>query len=65
MVAILRDKLYAECTQLVSEYDPQPPFHAGFFKTAPPDVREAMVNLLDGFTKKADALASKQKRVRS
>ena len=65
MVAILRDKLYAECTQLVSEYDPQPPFHAGSLKTAPPDVREAMVNLLDGFTKKADALASRQNGVRS
>lgn len=60
MVAILRDQLYAECTQLVSEYDPNPPFHAGSLKTAPPDVREAMVNLLEDFTKRANALATKQ-----
>ncbi len=60
MVAILRDKLYAECTQLVSEYDPNPPFHAGSLKTAPPEVREAMMNLLEGFARKADALASRQ-----
>ena len=60
MVALLRDKLYAECTQLVSEYDPNPPFHSGSLKTAPPDVREAMVNLLEDFTKKASALAARQ-----
>ena len=57
MVAILRDRLYAECTQLVSEYDPDPPFHAGSMKTAPAEVKTAMVELLSGFTKKAEALA--------
>ena len=61
MVAELRDPIYAECTQLVSEYDPDPPFHAGSMKTAPAEVRTAMVQLLSGFTKKAEALAAAQK----
>ena len=58
MVAELRDPLYAECTQLVSEYDPDPPFHAGSMKTAPAGVKTAMVELLAGFTKKAEMLAA-------
>ncbi len=29
MVAELRDRTYAECCQLMSEYDPDPPFNAG------------------------------------
>jgi hypothetical protein len=36
MVAELRDRTYAECCQLMSEYDPDPPFSAGSMKTAPP-----------------------------
>ena len=60
MVGILRGQLYAESTQLVAEYDPNPPFHAGSLKTAPPEVREAMVNMLESFTKKAEALATRQ-----
>lgn len=58
MVAELRDRTYAECSQLVSEYDPDPPFNAGSMKTAPAEVRTAMVQLLAGFTKKAEELAA-------
>lgn len=58
MVAELRDRTYAECTQLMSEYDPQPPFHAGSLKTAPPEVKSAMMELISGFKKKAEALAA-------
>lgn len=58
MVAELRDKTYAECSQLVSEYDPHPPFNAGSMKTAPAGVKTAMAELLAGFTKKAKALAA-------
>ncbi len=61
MVAELRDPIYAECTQLVSEYDPDPPFNAGSLKTAPAGVKTAMVELLAGFTKKAEALAAAKK----
>ncbi|MGA8134174.1 MAG: DJ-1/PfpI family protein [Pseudomonas gingeri] len=61
MVAELRDQTYAECTQLMSEYDPDPPFNAGSMKTAPPKVKTAMIQLVADFTKKAEALASAAK----
>lgn len=62
MVAELRDRTYAECTQLMSEYDPDPPFNAGSMKIAPPAVRTAMVDMAADFSKKAEALASAHKR---
>ncbi len=58
MVAELRDRTYAECCQLMSEYDPDPPFNAGSMKTAPAGVKAAMLQLTEDFTKKAKALAS-------
>ncbi len=57
MVAELRDRTYAECTQLMSEYDPQPPFNAGSLKTAPRAAREPMVELVAKFRQQAEALA--------
>lgn len=57
MVGELRSAFYAECTQVVCQYDPQPPFHAGSLKTAPPRVKADMVALLSGFSKQAQALA--------
>jgi putative intracellular protease/amidase len=57
MIGKLRSRFYAECTQLVSEYDPHPPFNAGSMKTAPQKVKADMVELLSGFSKKAEALA--------
>lgn len=62
MLAELRDQTYAECTQLVSEYDPHPPFNAGSLQTAPPAVKTAMVALLAGFTKQAEALGRAARR---
>ncbi len=61
MVAELRDRIYAECTQLMSEYDPHPPFDAGSMKTAPPLVKSAMIELVADFSKKAEALAGMTK----
>ncbi|HUI80143.1 MAG TPA: DJ-1/PfpI family protein [Bryobacteraceae bacterium] len=61
MVAELRDRVYAECCQLMSEYDPDPPFHAGSMKTAPAEVKAPMVQLLAEFVKKAEALAAAKK----
>lgn len=58
MVAELRSPFYAQCTQLVSEYDPQPPFNAGSLQTAPPRVKADMVALLAGFSKEAEKLAA-------
>lgn len=57
MIAELRSRFYAECTQLVSEYDPHPPFNSGSLKTAPPRVKADMTQLLSGFTRKAEELA--------
>jgi len=61
MVAELRDRTYAECCQLMSEYDPDPPFHAGSMKTAPAEVKASMVQMLAEFTKKAEELANAKK----
>jgi putative intracellular protease/amidase len=58
MVAEMRDRTYAECTQLMSEYDPQPPFNAGSLKTAPPEAVKPMMELIAGFRKQAEELAS-------
>lgn len=61
MVAELRDRTYAECCQLMSEYDPHPPFNSGSMKTAPPEVKAPMVQLLTDFVKKSEALAAATK----
>jgi putative intracellular protease/amidase len=58
MVAELRDKTYAECCQLMSEYDPNPPFNSGSLKTAPPLVKTSMTQLLAPFVKQSEALAA-------
>lgn len=57
MVAELRDPTYAQCCQLMSEYDPDPPFNAGSLKTAPPEVRAPMEKMLTDFRQKAEVLA--------
>ncbi len=61
MVAELRGRTYAECCQLMSEYDPDPPFHAGSFRTAPPEVKAPMVRMLADFVKNSEALAAESK----
>lgn len=58
MVAELRGRTYAECTQLMSEYDPHPPFNAGSMKTASAEVRTAMIEMTADFTRHAQALAA-------
>ena len=57
MVAEMRDRAYAECCQLMGEYDPHPPFNAGSLKTAPPEVVKPMMELIAGFRKQAETLA--------
>ncbi|MFT8234612.1 MULTISPECIES: DJ-1/PfpI family protein [Pseudomonas] len=61
MVAELRDQTYAECAQLMSEDDPEPPFNAGSMKTAPAGVQMAMIDLVADFSTKAAALAAASK----
>lgn len=58
MVAELRSDFYAQCTQLVAEYAPDPPFNAGTLETAPPRVKADMIKLLTEFKHKAEALAN-------
>lgn len=53
MVALLRDRRYAEMTQLLAEYAPQPPFAAGTPRTAPPDVRALVEPMFAGFNDEA------------
>ena len=57
MMAELRDRTYAECTQLMSEYDPQPPFNAGSLATAPEAAKRPMMELIAGFRQQAEALS--------
>ena len=42
MVSKLRNPFYAECAQLLAEYDPHPPFNSGSLHSAPAKVRETM-----------------------
>lgn len=58
LVAELRDRTYAESCQLMNEYDPDPPFHAGSLKTAPPEVRQSTQDLIAGFARQARVLAA-------
>ncbi|WP_241074590.1 DJ-1/PfpI family protein [Achromobacter insuavis] len=62
MIAELRDRTYAECSQLMSEYDPAPPFNAGSMRTAPPAVKKAMIELVADFSRRAEALAHARPR---
>lgn len=62
MVAEMRDRTYAECTQLMSEYDPHPPFNAGSLKTAPQGAVKPMMELIAGFRQQAETLADRYRQ---
>lgn len=57
MVSELRDRFYAECMQLLAEYDPHPPFDSGSTRTAPEKVRATMTPMFDDFRSQARDLA--------
>jgi cyclohexyl-isocyanide hydratase len=46
LVALLRNRTYAEAVQLYLEYDPKPPFNAGSPYTAPKRVKEFLDDML-------------------
>ena len=46
LVALLRNRTYAEAVQLYLEYDPKPPFSAGSPDTAPKRVKEFLDDML-------------------
>lgn len=47
IVALRRDRLYAECTQLGAEYAPEPPFDAGTPTSAPPEAVAIMRSMYE------------------
>jgi cyclohexyl-isocyanide hydratase len=49
MVAIMRDRFYAQTVQLLLEYDPKPPFHAGSPLSAPDSVVAQVRDILASF----------------
>lgn len=55
LVGQLRDKTYAEGVQLLAEYAPDPPYHAGTPDTAPPHVRQMMEAMMVDFVVKIRA----------
>jgi len=57
MVAELRDPDYAQCMQLMCEYDPHPPFTSGSLHAAPAHVRAMMQGMLSPFRGQIDAAA--------
>lgn len=48
LLAELRGETAAKVTQLLLEYDPQPPFNAGSPKTAEPEIVDAVVGMVRG-----------------
>jgi cyclohexyl-isocyanide hydratase len=46
LVALMRNRTYAEAVQLYLEYDPKPPFNAGSPDTAPKRVKEFLDEML-------------------
>jgi cyclohexyl-isocyanide hydratase len=61
MISELRDRFYAECVQLLAEYDPRPPFSSGSPHTAPAKVLETMRPTFDAFRTQARDLARRLK----
>jgi cyclohexyl-isocyanide hydratase len=57
LVARLRDDTYAQGLQLLAEYAPEPPFHAGTPESAPADVRDMMAAMFPKFLADARAAA--------
>jgi putative intracellular protease/amidase len=57
MVAELRDQSYAESVQLLSEYDPHPPFNSGSIDTASTNRTAMMGGMLMPFQAKLQSLA--------
>ncbi|MDY0105424.1 DJ-1/PfpI family protein [Achromobacter sp.] len=49
IVGMLRDTAYAQTTQLLAEYAPEPPFNAGTPRTAPSDVTAMVTDMFKDF----------------
>jgi len=63
LAAKLSDRTYAEMLQLINEYDPQPPFHAGSPAQAGPAMTRHLAEFLaPGLGKTRDAAEASKKR---
>jgi cyclohexyl-isocyanide hydratase len=58
LLARLRGDDAAKATQLVMEYDPQPPFHSGSPKTAGPALTEQVLSSLGPLNQQTRQLAA-------
>lgn len=56
LVGQLRDQPYAECVQLMAQYAPEPPYHAGTPETAPPDVTKMTRDMFVDFNREAEKI---------
>jgi cyclohexyl-isocyanide hydratase len=63
LVALMRNRTYAEAVQLYLEYDPKPPFNAGSPESAPTQVKDFINDML-GQVSTASVEAAKQARGR-
>lgn len=63
LVALMRNRTYAEAVQLYLEYDPKPPFNAGSPESAPTRVKDFINDML-GQVSTASVEAAKQARGR-
>jgi cyclohexyl-isocyanide hydratase len=63
LVALMRNRTYAEAVQLYLEYDPKPPFNAGSPESAPIRVKDFINDML-GQVSTASVEAAKQARGR-
>jgi cyclohexyl-isocyanide hydratase len=63
LVALMRNRTYAEAVQLYLEYDPKPPFNAGSPESAPTRVKDFINDML-GQVSTASVEAAKQARQR-
>lgn len=59
LVGMLRDRAYAESVQLLCEYAPEPPFHAGSPRTAPPKVKAMVADMFVDFNSSARTALAK------
>lgn len=56
IVAMLRDRPYAETMQLMAEYAPEPPFQSGSPSTAPKEVKTMTEQMFVAFNERAAAI---------
>lgn len=62
LIALLRNKSYAEAVQLYLEYDPKPPFNAGSPAKAPVRVKNFLNDMLGSISQESIVVAKRAKK---